>query len=114
MKLFVNIDDIGFEVDHSKIMSLIKDAFTPSSIELGYFDPSKNNNEYQLDVTSFDIDDDNDFFTTVKLSLDKQGFFRGMEIELTQKEKACEKLFFILFKELLDVLTKSEAINKIA
>jgi len=116
MKLFVNIDVIGFEVDHSKAMSLIKDALKPSSIRFGYFDPSKQNNEYQLNISSFDIydDDEDDFYTTVQLSLSKQGFFREMEIEISQKAKASEKIFFILFKELLEVLTKSEAINKIA
>ena len=114
MKLFIDINTIGFDVDHSKVISLIEDALTPSSIELGHFDTSKNNNEYQLSILSFDIYDDNDFFTTVQLSLNKQGFFRDMEIEISQKAKACGKIFFILFKELLDVLMKSEAINIIA
>ena len=114
MKLFIDIDTIGFEVDHSKVISLVEDALTPSSIELGLFDTLKNNNDYQLSIFSFDIYDDNDFFTTVQLSLNKQGFFRDMQIEISQKAKACEKIFFILFNELLDVLKKSEAINKIA
>lgn len=115
MKLFVDLESIDIEVGHSKIMTLIKRVFPSFSIELGSFDPSKNNNEYQLQVTSFEYDDDEiNMYTMVSISLDKQGDFRSMEIEMSQKTEASEEVFFKLFNELLDVITKSGAINKIA